>query len=238
SNLITYLKIFLIVIHTLICSTIGLVVIFIDRSFTLYHYLAKIFPLGILIISGVRVKVSGMENINRKDVYVFASNHSSQLDITALQWGVPNRLSMIFKKELARIPFFGWQLYLGPYVVVDRKDPQAAMKSLKEAKKVMDEKKISVLVFPEGTRSETGEVQSFKRGAFYLASHSGYPIVPITINGTKKIMPKGSFKLKSGTIYLHFDKPIPTDNIKTKQEEIALMEKVREIIISNQKEYE
>lgn len=235
--MITYLKIFLIVIHTLICSTIGLVVIFIDRSFTLYHYLAKIFPLGILIISGVKVKITGLENINRKDVYVFASNHSSQLDITALQWGVPNRLSMIFKKELARIPFFGWQLYLGPYVVVDRKDPQAAMKSLKEAKKVMDEKKISVLVFPEGTRSETGEVQSFKRGAFYLASHSGYPIVPITINGTKKIMPKGSFKLKSGTIYLHFDKPIPTSNIKTKQEEIALMEKVREIIISNQKEY-
>ncbi|MBE0538487.1 MAG: 1-acyl-sn-glycerol-3-phosphate acyltransferase [Ignavibacterium sp.] len=235
--MITYIKIFLIVIHTLICSTIGLVVIFIDRSFTLYHYLAKIFPLGILIISGVKVKITGLENINRKDVYVFASNHSSQLDITALQWGVPNRLSMIFKKELARIPFFGWQLYLGPYVVVDRKDPQAAMKSLKEAKKVMDEKKISVLVFPEGTRSETGEVQLFKRGAFYLASHSGYPIVPITINGTKKIMPKGSFKLKSGTIYLHFDKPIPTNNIKTKQEEIALMEKVRKIIISNQKEY-
>ncbi len=112
------------------------------------------------------------------------------------------------------------------------------MNSLIEAKKVMDKKHISVLVFPEGTRSKTGEVQSFKRGAFYLAAHSGYPIVPITINGTKKIMPKGTFKLKSGTIYLHFDKPIPTDNIKTKQDELALMEKVREVIISNQKEYE
>ena len=234
--MITYLKIFLIVIHTLICSTIGLVVIFLDRSFTLYHYLAKIFPLGILIISGIRVKATGLENIDRKAVYVFASNHSSQLDITALQWGVPNRLSMIFKKELARIPFFGWQLYLGPYVVIDRKDPKAAMNSLTEAKKVMDKKKISVLVFPEGTRSETGEVQSFKRGAFYLAAHSGYPIVPITINGTKKIMPKGSFRLKSGTIYLHFDKPIPTDHISSKQDELTLMEKVREIIISNQKE--
>ncbi len=236
--MITYLKIFLIVIHTLICSTIGLVVIFLDRSFTLYHYLAKIFPLGILIISGIRVKATGLENIDRKAVYVFASNHSSQLDITALQWGVPNRLSMIFKKELARIPFFGWQLYLGPYVVIDSKDPKAAMNSLTEAKKVMDKKKISVLVFPEGTRSETGEVQSFKRGAFYLAAHSGYPIVPITINGTKKIMPKGSFRLKSGTIYLHFDKPIPTDHISSKQDELALMEKVREIIISNQKEIE
>jgi 1-acyl-sn-glycerol-3-phosphate acyltransferase len=144
---------------------------------------------------------------------------------------------MIFKKELARIPFFGWQLYLGPYVVVDRKDPKAAMKSLQRAKWVMDNKKISVLVFPEGTRSKTGEVQAFKRGAFYLAAHSGYPIVPITINGAGKIMPKGTFKLKRGTIYLHFDKPIPTDNIKSKSDELALMEKVRDIIISNRKEY-
>jgi 1-acyl-sn-glycerol-3-phosphate acyltransferase len=234
--LITYIKIFLIVIHTFICSIFGLIFIFIDRSFTLYHYLAKIFPLGILIISGVRVKITGLENIDRKAVYVFASNHSSQLDITALQWGVPNRLSMIFKKELARIPFFGWQLYLGPYVVIDRKDPQAAIKSLKKAKWVMDNKKISVLVFPEGTRSKTGEVQDFKRGAFYLAAHSGYPIVPITINGTSKIMPKGTFKLKRGTIYLHFDKPISTENINNKQDEIALMNKVREIIVSNKKE--
>ena len=234
--MITYIKIFFIVIHTLICSIIGLVVIFIDRSFTLYHYLAKIFPLGILIISGIRVKVTGLENIDKKAVYIFASNHSSQIDITALQWGVPNRLSMIFKKELARIPFFGWQLYLGPYVVVDRKDPQAAMKSLQRAKWVMDKKKISVLVFPEGTRSETGEVQNFKRGAFYLAAHSGYPIVPITINGTGKIMPKGTSQLKSGIVYLHFDKPIPTDNVKSKPDELALMEKVRNIIISNQKE--
>lgn len=235
--MITYIKIFFIVIHTFICSIFALLFIFIDRSFTLYHYLAKYFPLGILVISGVKVKITGLENIDRKGVYVFASNHSSQLDITALQWGVPTRLSMIFKKELARIPFFGWQLYLGPYVVVDRKDPQAAMKSLEKAKWVMDKKKISVLVFPEGTRSKTGEVQNFKRGAFYLAAHSGYPIVPITINGTDKILPKGTFKLKSGTIYLHFDKPIPTDNIKNKQDELALMEKVRNIIISNQRNY-
>lgn len=235
--MITYLKIFLIVVHTFVCSIIGLIFIFIDRSFTLYHFLAKIFPGGILLITGIRVKTSGLENIDKKAVYVFASNHSSQLDITALQWGVPNRLSMIFKKELARIPFFGWQLYLGPYVVIDRKDPQAAMKSLADAKKVMDKKKISVLVFPEGTRSKTGVVQSFKRGAFYLAARSGYPIVPITINGTEKIMPKGTFKLKRGTIYLHFDKPIPTDNIKNKQDELELMEKVRNTIIANKKEY-
>ncbi|MFO7527115.1 MAG: lysophospholipid acyltransferase family protein [Ignavibacteriaceae bacterium] len=234
--MITYLKIFFISIHTLICSIIGLVFIFIDRSFTTYHILSKVFSGGILLITGVRVKTSGLENIDRKATYVFASNHSSQLDITALQWGVPNRLSMIFKKELARIPFFGWQLYLGPYVVIDRKDPKAAMKSLVDAKKVMDKWHISVLVFPEGTRSLTGEVQSFKRGAFYLAAKSGYPIVPITINGTVKIMPKGTFKLKRGTIYLHFDKPISTEGIITKQDELELMDKVRNSIIANKKD--
>ncbi|MDY0083098.1 MAG: lysophospholipid acyltransferase family protein [Ignavibacteriaceae bacterium] len=234
--MITYIKIFFILIHTFICSIFALIFIAVDRTFTLYHYLAKYFPFGVLLISGVRVKMTGLENIDRKAVYIFASNHSSLLDITALQWGVPNRMSMIFKKELARIPFFGWQLYLGPYVVVDRKDPQAAMKSLQRAKWIMDKKKISILVFPEGTRSKTGEVQSFKRGAFYLAAHSGYPVVPITINGTDKIMPKGTFKLKSGTIYMHFDKPISTADIKSKPDEIELMEKVRKIIISNQEE--
>jgi 1-acyl-sn-glycerol-3-phosphate acyltransferase len=234
--LITYLKIFLIGLHTFVCSVFALIFIFIDRSFTLYHLLSKVFSGGILLISGVRVKTIGIENIDSKATYVFASNHSSQLDITALQWGVPNRLSMIFKKELAKIPFFGWQLALGPYVIIDRKDPQAAMKSLVDAKKVMDKWKISILVFPEGTRSKTGDVQSFKRGGFYLAARSGYPIVPITINGTAKIMPKGSFKLKRGTIYLHFDKPIPTANIKTKQDELELMEKVRNIIIENKKD--
>lgn len=233
--MITYLKIFLIAIHTFICSIFALIFIFTDRTFTLYHILSKVFSGGILLITGVRVKTTGLDNIDSKATYVFASNHSSQLDITALQWGVPNRLSMIFKKELARIPFFGWQLALGPYIIIDRKDPQAAMKSLADAKKLMDKKKISVLVFPEGTRSKTGEIQSFKRGAFYLAARSGYPIVPITINGTAAIMPKGTFKLKRGTIHLHFDKPIPTSGIHNKQDEIELMEKVRNIIISNKK---
>lgn len=231
--MITFIKLFLIVIHTIICSIFALIFIFIDRTFTLYHWLSKVFSGGILLISGIRVKISGLENIDPKAVYVFASNHSSQLDITALQWGVPNRLAMIFKKELAKIPLFGWQLRLGPYIMVDRKSLESAAKSIEEAKEVMKKKKISVLVFPEGTRSKTGEVQPFKRGAFHLAAKVGYPIVPITINGTEKILPKGTFKLKSGTIFLHFDKPISTDHVKTKQDEVELMEKVRQIIISN-----
>lgn len=235
--MITAIKLFFITIHTMICSVFALVFIFTDRTFTLYHWLSKLFSGGILLISGIKIKIDGLENIDPKAIYVFASNHSSQLDITALQWGIPNRLAMIFKKELAKIPLFGWQLRLGPYIMIDRKSIESAAKSIEEAKELMKRKKISVLVFPEGTRSKTGEVQQFKRGAFHLAAKVGYPIVPVTINGTEKILPKGTFKLKKGTIYLHIDKTIPTENIKSKQDEVELMEKVRQIIISNKKEY-
>ena len=91
---------------TFIISIFGLISIFLDRSFTVYHYLSKVFPGGILLISGIRVKITGLENVDRKAVYVFASNHSSQIDITALQWGVPNRLSMIFQKRVGPHSFF------------------------------------------------------------------------------------------------------------------------------------
>ncbi len=153
----------------------------------------------------------------------------------AMQKSVPNRMSIVFKKELAKIPLFGWQLYLGPYVMIDRSNVDKALKSIDEAKKLMKEKNVSILVFAEGTRSKTGEIQEFKRGAFRMASAVGYPIIPVTISGSNKIMPKGTFKLKSGIIKVHYDKPISTENIKTRQDEINLMNQVREVVLKNYK---
>jgi len=89
------------------------------------------------------------------------------------------------------------------------------------------------VVFAEGTRSKTGEIQPFKRGAFRLATQVGYPIIPTTIVGSNKIMPKGTDRLKRGTIKVHFDKPILSEGAKSRQEEIDLMNKVRDIIVSN-----
>jgi len=143
---------------------------------------------------------------------------------------------MIFKKELAKIPFFGWQLYLGPYVMIDRQNMERALKSIEEAKIIMEKKNISIVVFAEGTRSKTGEIQPFKRGAFRLATKVGYPIVPVSISGSNKIMPKGTFKLKSGIIQVHFDKPILSENIENREDEIALMNTVRDVIIKNHNE--
>lgn len=235
--MITVIKLMLIGIYTFILSILALISIIVDTTFITYHYLSKIFSGGILFISGVKVKIFGLDKIDKNATYVFVSNHASQFDITVLQWGVPNRLAMIFKKELSRIPFFGWQLKFGPYIMVDRKSPESGMKSIEEAKELMKNKGISVLVFPEGTRSKTGELLPFKRGAFHLAAKVGYPIVPVTIVDSDKIMPKGSFKLKKGTVKLIFDSPINTENIKSKVDELQLMDHIKKIIQNNKEKF-
>jgi 1-acyl-sn-glycerol-3-phosphate acyltransferase len=231
--MITIIKIILLAVYTLICSVFAIIFSLTDRSFYLYFKLAKVFSTGILFISGIKLKITGFENFSPKGTYVFVSNHSSQYDIVTLQKAIPNRMSIVFKKELAKIPIFGWQLYLGPYVMIDRKDVDSAMKSIDEAKNLMSKRNISIVVYAEGTRSKTGEIQPFKRGAFRLASQVGFPIIPVTISGSDKIMPKGTFRLKSGTIHVHFDKPISTENVKSRHDEIEMMNRVREIVVAN-----
>ena len=122
---------------------------------------------------------------------------------------------------------------LGPYIMIDRDKRESAARSIEAAKKVMSEKGRSILLFAEGSRSKTGEVQPFKRGAFYLAVKAGFPIVPVSISGAEKILPKGKFNIMGGVITVHFEKPIETSNIQTRKDELELMEKVREIIIAN-----
>ena len=229
----TIIRLFFLALFTGFCSILALIFILIDRSFNLYFWLSRFFSGGILLISGIRLNITGLDNFDHSKTYVYVSNHSSQYDIMTMQKSVPNRMSIVFKKELAKIPLFGWQLYLGPYVMIDRTNIEKALKSIEEAKKLMKEKNVSILVFAEGTRSKTGEIQDFKRGAFRMASAVGYPIIPVTISGSNKIMPKGTFKLKPGIISVHFDKPISTENIKSRQDEIDLMKKVHDIVVSH-----
>ena len=231
----TLIRLFFLALFTGFCSILALIFILIDRSFNLYFWLSRFFSGGILRISGIKLNITGLENFDHSKTYVYVSNHSSQYDIMTMQKSVPNRMSIVFKKELAKIPLFGWQLYLGPYVMIDRTNIERALKSIEEAKKLMKEKNVSILVFAEGTRSKTGEIQEFKRGAFRMASAVGYPIIPVTISGSNKIMPKGTFKLKPGIISVHFDKPITTENIKSRQDEINLMNQVRDVVLKNYK---
>jgi 1-acyl-sn-glycerol-3-phosphate acyltransferase len=231
--MITYIKLFLIIIYSTILSVLALISAAVDRTFTTYFLISKLFSKGVLLISGVKLVITGLENINTSTPYVFVSNHSSQFDIPAVQLAAPVHTSIIYKKEINKIPLFGWQMMLGPYIVIDRKNAEKAIASIQKAKRLMTSKHISIHIFAEGTRSRTGEIQPFKRGAFYLASKVGYPIIPVTINGASSILPKGKLNIKSGTMHIHFDKPITTDHLHTRQDEIDIMETVRNKIIEN-----
>jgi len=123
---------------------IGILFIVFDRSFNLYFKISPVFSGGILKISRVKIEKSGLDNFDHSKPYIFVSNHSSQYDIPVLQNTIPGRMGMIFKKELAKIPFFGWQLKWGPYVMVDRKDPESALKSIEEAKEKL--KKMIIII--------------------------------------------------------------------------------------------
>lgn len=225
-----YLQLLLTIIYTFLNSILALLSLP-ERSYSLFFTVVRIYCTGILAIFRIKIKVEGQENIESGKLYVFAANHASMFDISVLQRTLPFRSAMVFKKELGSIPFFGWALRFGPYVMIDRKNAESAMRSIERAKYLMEERNISILIFPEGTRSETGEVLPFKRGAFYLAGKMDYPIVPVSIVGSNKVMKKGSMRVYPGTITVKFHQPIPVEKNRGKAQELALMDQVRNQII-------
>lgn len=231
----TYLKLASIVIYTGFLSLIALIISVVDRSYTSYFWLTKVFSGGVLWISGIKLKVSGTENLDPSKNYIYVSNHSSMYDIPAVMDAFKGRVSIIYKEELSRIPLFGWQLRTGPFISINRKKGEDAMRSIQKAKETMLKKNFSVILFAEGTRSKDGSIQPFKRGAFYLAAKVNLPIVPVTINGASKILPKGRLKIKSGELAVHFSEPIEFEELKTKNDELALMERVRNEVIKHYK---
>ena len=183
----------------------------------------------ILRIGGISLKVSGLENLEPGRQYVFMVNHQSNMDIPALvQSLAPFQLRWIAKRELLRVPLFGWAMWATKHITVDRSDPLDAMKSLERAKQKIAAG-ISIVVFPEGTRSRDGRLLPFKKGGFLVAVQTRTKIVPVTIRGSAAVLPAGDWRLRPGTIEVFVDKPIATDGYRLGTLR-ALTEQVREII--------
>ncbi len=206
-----------------------------DRRGKIFHAFGRGGARTILWICGIRVRVQGLEKIEPGVNYIYVSNHASLFDIPAVMAGVPDQIRIVYKQELQKIPVFGWVLKYGPYVTIDREKRFSAMRSLELAAERI-KRGASVLLFAEGTRSEDGRLQSFKRGAFSLAAKTDKPIVPLTINGSYDRRPKGKFLISPGTIELVLENPIPTDEGEGKEHEVSLMNRVAEVIRMHFKE--
>jgi 1-acyl-sn-glycerol-3-phosphate acyltransferase len=186
----------------------------------------------ILRVAGISLKVEGLENIDPKRQYIFIVNHQSNIDIPVLVQALrPFQLRWLAKRELLRVPFLGWAIWAAKHVIIDRADPQDALKSLARAKDRLAAG-ISLVIFPEGTRSRTGALQRFKKGGFLLAVQSHTPIVPITINGSGALLPAGSWRLGSGTIQVVVERPLAVEGFRPGNLRL-LSNQVRDVIASH-----
>lgn len=188
-------------------------------------------------ILGIRIEVTGIDVVEQNKPYIFMSNHLSFLDGPLLYCVIPLPIRVILKKEIFRIPIIGLGMKQVDFVPVDRKGIRGGKKSIDHAARLMKEKGHSFLIFPEGTRSRNGKMQEFRRGGFFLATTSQSAIIPISIQGSYDLMPKGKFFVKKGKIKVAFHPPVSVhgyykDNLP------VLLEKVRNEIQSGLAETE
>lgn len=193
----------------------------------LYRTALKIARGGLRLV-GVHVLQVGLENLDLSRPYIYMSNHVSNLDPPVLIAWLPQRTSVMAKRELFRIPILGRAMRMASIVPIDRSNKDAAISSVRAAADVL-RSGISMTVFPEGTRSPDGRLLPFKKGPFYMATETGVPIVPVTVLNTERMLPKGSGKLSGGTATVVFHPPIIPADYATREE---LIEAVRNEIAS------
>lgn len=166
---------------------------------------------SLLWAAGVKVEVEGLEHLPPGEPAILVANHESWFDVFALVVHLPVDYRFVGKIELTRIPFFGPSWLATGHIAIDRSDRTKAIESLREAGESLRRDGAVVVMFPEGTRSEDGELLPFKKGAFVLALQTGVPIVPAGVSGSRKIMPKGSWRIRPGTIVIRIGPPIPVE---------------------------
>jgi 1-acyl-sn-glycerol-3-phosphate acyltransferase len=167
------------------------------------------------ILTFIRYEFYGRENFRKGQSYIFVSNHTSFLDIPGITLIIPGQFRPLAKKELKKIPVFGW-IAQAATIIVDRSSPESRKKSIDRLKKALKQG-ISILIFAEGTQNRTREVlQPFHDGAFRIAVDTQQPVLPMVVVGAGRLMPPGTINLRPGKIKIFVDKEIPTNGLTTK----------------------
>jgi 1-acyl-sn-glycerol-3-phosphate acyltransferase len=217
----------LIAADTLVCGAATLAAGPLDRSGEACRAIARAWARVLLLGLGVRVAVEGGENVPAGPA-VYAANHGSALDIPILFGYLPANFRFIHKRSLYLVPVLGWSLWAAGHVGIDRGNPFRARKSLHAAAQRI-QGGTSVAVFPEGTRSPDAEVRPFKRGSFVLALEAGVPVVPVSLLGVKRVVPRGIATLKPGTVRLVIHPAVPVAG-RSADAAASLAEEVRRVV--------
>ena len=227
---------FIAVFYTLMVLSIGVVGIpwtLVRGDISWMYWRAMWAALTGVRLVGVEVEVKGEGRFDPKGTYIFMCNHISNLDPPIVVPLIPRRTSVLVKKELFRIPILAQAMRLADFVVVDRKNRDAAIASVERARAVV-EKGVNITVFPEGTRSKDGKMLPFKKGPFHLAMETGATVVPMSIHGSEALWRKGEFRIYPGVVHVEYHEPIRPADCRDRED---LMERTHAAIASSLPEW-
>ena len=207
----------LIVFLTIFFGSVSIIVSLFDKTGDTAMNISRVWARLLLRVSGIKVKVEGLEHIDPARAYVIAANHLSYMDTPVILSSIPVRFRFLAKKGLFKIPFLGTHLGQAGHIPVPRGDPRAAIKTMQTAADVVQQRGVSLLIFPEGGRSHDGVLQSFKDGAAYIAIKAQVPIAPVALLGTNRVLPFGSGRPVPGTVTLRILPVIETTDVTLKQ---------------------
>ena len=216
-------------VYTAVLGTLSLGSSLLERRGHFAHGCARLWSWLILATTGVSVDVRGLPQLQPGKTYIFVSNHQSIYDIPVIFATLPYQLRIIAKESLGNFPFLGWHLRRTGHLLVDRRKPDRA--GILKRWKALVEQGLSLIIFPEGTRSQTGRVGIFKAGSFLLAIEAGLPIVPLSVDGTRRVMRKGRLMTCPGHATLVVHAPIETASLDVSDAR-SLAQRVREIVSS------
>ncbi len=181
-----------------------------------------------LWLAGARLEIHGLDQIPSHRAVVFMANHQSNCDPPALLAVMPPVLVLV-KKEFFRVPILGRAMVACGFIPVDRRNREQAVDAVEKGVQALKAGK-SFLVYPEGTRSPDGRLQRFKKGVFVMAIKAGAPIVPVSVSGGNKIMPKGKFVIRPGRVRITFHEPVPTEGLTVEDRQV-IIDRVRQAIL-------
>jgi 1-acyl-sn-glycerol-3-phosphate acyltransferase len=218
----------LIYVSTVFWGTLSLVVSAFDSTGRMQHLCARLWARTLLFFAGARVTVRGAENLAPGGRYIFAANHQSYFDVPVAFAYLPANFRIMAKASLFHLPFLGWHLRRSGHMPIERANPRRAARSLLEAATHV-RTGTSVFVFPEGGRSHDGHFREFKAGTFLLAIKAGVPVIPVTLNGTRAVLPMNSFHVRPGRVEMILHAPVSTAGLTSRSAD-ELCARVRDII--------
>ena len=179
-----------------------------------------------LRLSGMRVRVLGLEQLDPRETYIFTANHRSYLDTATLFCHLQRRIGLFAKKELLKVPILGFGMGFVNILAIDRSNLERALATVQAATQRI-RSGVSFGVFAEGTRARPGQLLPFKKGAFYMAVETGVSVVPVAIKNTDVLMGKGTGVARPGTIEMVILPPIETTGLSTDEDVKRLAAEVR-----------